>query len=321
MDELIKRMSFATGISEDEIKEKIEEKKIEMSGLVSEEGAAYMVAKDIGVDIAVQQKLNIASIIPGMQNIDIIGKITKLSPIREFKTEKAEGRVANVFVADETGSARITLWNDEIEKLTDIHEGDVIRVKGYVKEDNTGGSEIRMGRYGLLAKSEEVISNVKQRQAERSLVSELREGQFKELRAAILQVFEGSVFYEICPECKSRLKEETEFKCPEHGEVEPEFGLILTAIIDDGSGNIRAVFFNEQAEKIIGMTKKDAKKLFDRKKKLEAVIELVPLGLDFLISGKVRRNNFFDRLEFVASNVKDVNVKEEIERLTKVEKR
>ena len=314
MDEIVKRISFASGLGEEEVLAKIEDKKLELSGLISDEGAAYIVAKEIGLDLVQQQKLNIESIIPGMQNVDVIGKIMKISPVREFKTEKAQGRVANLTVADETGSARISLWNDEIEKLQEFKEGEVIRIKGYVKEDNMGGPEIRLGRYGMLAKSDEIVKSVvSRRHTERTTISELREGQFKELRAAIVQAFEGNVFYEICPECKARLKEETEYKCEEHGEVQPEYGIIISGIIDDGSGNIRAVFFNEQAEKLLGMTKMDAKKLFDRKKKLSAVIENVTVGKDFLLAGKVRRNSFFDRLEFVVNDVKDVDIKKEIE--------
>ncbi len=321
MEEIVKRICFATGMGEEEVLNRIEDKKTELSGLISDEGAAFLVAKEMGIEVAQQQRLNIESVMPGMQNVDVVGKIVKISPIREFKTEKAQGRVANVTIADETGSVRVSLWNEETDKLQDLVEGDVIRMKGYVKEDNLGRPEVRLGRYGLIAKSDEKVGEIRQRKTERAKISELREGQYTEIRAAIVQVFEGNVFYEICPECKARLKEETEYKCPEHGDVEPEYGIIISGIVDDGSGNIRAVFFNEQTEKLLGMTKAEAKKLFDRKKKLSTVIENVPLGRDFLITGKARRNSFFDRLEFIASDVKEMDVKREIEMmLNKLEK-
>lgn len=317
MDDLLKKISFASGLPENEIKEKVEDKKLELSGLISDEGAAYLVAKEIGLDLVQQQKLTLGSVVPGMQNVDVVGKITRIMPVREFKTEKGQGRVCNVTIGDETGTVRVSLWDNEIEKLQEFKEGDVVRVKGYVKEDNIGGPEIRLGRYGLIAKSGESVQAVARRQAERSSIAELREGPYKEVRAAVVQVFEGNVFYEVCPECKARLREEQEFKCEEHGEVQPDYGLIVSGIIDDGTRNIRAVFFNEQAERLLGMTKADAKKLFDRKKKLSAVLENVPLGRDFVLAGKVRRNNFFDRLEFIVNDVKEVDVKKEIELVLK----
>ena len=115
LNELIKKLSSESGLSESEIVSKIEEKRAELSDLISEEGAAYIVAKELGVAIIKQERLDIANIIPGMQNVDVIGKITRISPIREFSTEKAKGRVANVTIADTTSSVRISLWNDGVE--------------------------------------------------------------------------------------------------------------------------------------------------------------------------------------------------------------
>ena len=55
MEELVKRISFASGMTEEEITAKIEDKKLELSGLISDEGAAYIVAKEIGIDMVQQQ--------------------------------------------------------------------------------------------------------------------------------------------------------------------------------------------------------------------------------------------------------------------------
>ncbi|MEK6888186.1 MAG: DUF2240 family protein [Candidatus Aenigmatarchaeota archaeon] len=317
LNELIKKLSSESGLSESEIVSKIEEKRAELSDLISEEGAAYIVAKELGVAIIKQERLDIANIIPGMQNVDIIGKITRISPVREFATEKAKGRVANVTIADVTGSVRISLWNDEINVMEGMEVGEVIRVRGYVKEDNLGNPELRLGRYGSIAKSDEEITSVKEmrRKTERCNINQLVEGGYKEIRAPMLQVFESNVFYEVCPECRARIKpnESDEFVCADHGTVEPDYGMILSGIADDGTESIRVVFFNENAEKLLDMTAKEAKKLFDRKKKLEAIISLVPLGKEFIFEGRARRNQLFDRLEFIVSDVKEVDVKQEIE--------
>ena len=319
LNALIKKISSESGLDEMEIMRRVEEKRDELSGLISEEGAAYIVAKELDVAIIKQERLDIAHVIPGMQNVDVIGKITKMSPVHEFSTEKAKGRVTNVTIADQTGSIRMSLWNDEINSLEGLEINDVVRVRGYVKEDNLGNPEIRLGKYGAIVKSDEEISSIKQtrRDAERSSIAELTESGYKEVRAPLLQVFESNVFYEICPQCRKRVKlnEGDDFACEEHGSVEPDYGLIVSGIADDGTGSIRVVFFNDNAEKLLGMTAKDAKKLFDRKKKLEAILTLIPLGKEFVFEGRARRNQLFDRLEFIVSNVKPVEVKKEIEML------
>jgi ssDNA-binding replication factor A large subunit len=320
IDEIIAKISAVSNNSEEDIRRLIEDKQVEFSGLISEEGAAYLVAKELGVHLKREEEhLNIGSIMPGMQNVDVTGKITFISPIREFKTERAEGRVANVIIADKTGSIRMSLWNDEIDKLHGIELGDVVNISGFVKESN-GQLEVRLGRRGFIMKSAETgFDDVRatERKAERSQIKDLREGAYRSVRAAIMQVFESNIFYEICPECKKRLKEENDgYACAEHGVVEPDYGMRLSGIIDDSTGNIRAVFFTDAAEKLLGLTKKDAKKLFDKKKKLEALLTLVPLGRDFVFDGRVNKNDFFDRMEFVVNTVHMVDVKKEIEMLT-----
>lgn len=316
--ELVKKISSESGLDEQDVIRKIEEKREELSELISEEGAAYIVAKELGVAMIKQERLDIAHVIPGMQNVDVVGKITKISPIREFSTERAKGRVANITIADATGSVRISLWNDEISNLEGLEINDVIRVRGYVKEDNMGNPEIRLGRYGALTKSDEEITNVKEvrRMAERSSIAELTENSYKEIRAPLLQIFESNIFFERCPTCKRRIRldESENFVCEDHGQIEePDYNMIISGIADDGTESIRVVFFGEQAEKLLGMATKEAKKLFDRKKKLEAVLSLIPLGKEFVFEGRARRNQLFDRLEFIVSDVKDVDVKEEIE--------
>ena len=317
LNELVKKISSESGLDEDDIMRRVEDKRIELSELISEEGAAYIVAKELGIAIIKQERLDIAHVIPGMQNVDVVGKISRISPIREFSTEKAKGRVANVTISDHTGSARISLWNDEINSLEGLEVNDVIRMRGYVKEDNMGNPEMRIGRFGSLAKSDEEITSVKQtaRVAGRGNISTLVEGVYKEIRAPLLQVFESNLFYEICPECRSRVKpdESDEFVCADHGKVEPNYGLIVSGIADDGTGSIRMVFFNDNAEKLLGITTSEAKKLFDRKKKLEAVITLIPLGKELIFEGRARHNKLFDRLEFIVSNVTEVDIKSEIE--------
>ena len=137
-----------------------------------------------------------------------------------------------------------------------------------------------------------------------------RMNQNRQIKAALLQVFETGIFYPICPNCGLSLKEG---KCKEHDIVEPDYGMILTGIADDGSENIRVVFFNENAEKVLGMEKNDAKKLFDEKKSASVILNSIELGKDLILEGKVRRNKYFDRLEFVANNVKNIDIKKEIE--------
>jgi len=315
-DDLVTKISVSSQLDRTEVMRMVEEKQVELSGLISDEGAAYLVAKELGLELKRDaERLNIENVVPGMQNVDVTGKAVRIFPVREFKTEKAEGRVCNVIVADQTGPIRLTLWNEEITKLEGVQIGDVVRIRGYVR-DNQGSPEIRLGRRGSIEKTEDVmedVMNTAKRAMERSSIKDLAEGFARSVRAPILQIFESNVFFETCPECRKRLKDTDEgWLCEAHGVVEPDYGLIISGIIDDGTASVRAVFFTGAAEKILGMAKTDAKKLFDRKKKMEAVLSQIPLGKEFVFEGKLRRNTIFDRTEFVVNDVKEVDVKQEI---------
>jgi len=251
------------------------------------------------------KKLNIENLIPGMQNVDIVGRISRISK-RDFLTEKGSGKLASVSISDETGTTRLVLWDNEIGRLDELKEGDVIAVSGYVRQ-GLFGSELRLGRYGKIEKSEERISR-------RARITDLREGQLKEIRAAIVQLFESNPFYEVCPKCRLSVKEDGEnYTCVTHGQVTPAYALHISGILDDGTDNIRCVMFKEQAETILGLSVEEAKDIVLRKG-TPVIFQHARLG-EYVFDGQVRRNKFFDRLEFIINKIRDVNVMEEIELL------
>ncbi len=164
LSELIKKISVSSNIPEGDVQKMVEEKRLELSGLISQEGAAYIVAKELGITLLRKpERLKLVNVVPGMQNIDIVAKIVRAFPVREFSTPSAKGRVMNVIVGDETSTARLSLWNEEIEKY-DLRAGDVIHINGYVKEDNVGGPEIRVGRFGSLQKTDKKLLFLRKKQ-------------------------------------------------------------------------------------------------------------------------------------------------------------
>lgn len=317
IDEIIKKISEKSGTDEKKVRRLIEEKVEELSGLISKEGAAHIVAKELGVDIIEKPerkdyRLNIGSIVPGMRSVDVVGKVSYISPVREFKTNNATGCVASIYLVDETGSIRLSLWNDETAALDKVDTGDTIRVQGYVK-DNRGVPELRLGRYGKIMKTDEKI-NVdigSGRTYERKNISELTIGMRAEVRATLVQIFETKPVFKVCPVCgKSVKKEGDEWVCKEHGKQEPKPVLLFSGVMDDGTGNIRVVGFRENAEKIFGMKASEAEN-----KDIKELIKNIPVGREYLFCGRVKKNDLFDRLEFMTDQIKDVVVLDEINKL------
>jgi replication factor A1 len=84
-----------------------------------------------------------------MKNVSIEAKVTEKSEPREvmsrFKDETY--KVATAMIADETGTIKLTLWNDQINKVS---INNIVKVeKGYVTSFK-GDIQLNIGKYGTL---------------------------------------------------------------------------------------------------------------------------------------------------------------------------
>jgi len=313
-DEIVKLLE-SKGLTKEDIDKKVKDKIEEFSNLISKEGAIYIVAAEENIDLKDTSKSNlkIKNILPGMKNVEVVCKILKISDIKEFNKSDGKGKVCSIYVGDETGSIRLTLWDNETDIAKELNVGDVVKIYGYTRKDNL---ELRLGRYGKIVKVNEKIEAAPFRfESKRGQIADLSQGERKELRASIVKMFESNPIFYRCPKCGKRVIEENGvFKCPEHGEVEPVPSLVVSGIIDDGSENIRAVFFRIAAEKILGMkTAEVIEKINDKK----SILKNVKLGKDYIFSGRVKKNDMFDRLEFIVDDVREPNMINEIESIMK----
>lgn len=327
MKEMVKEISQVSGFTEDEILQKIEEKQLELSGLVSPEGAAYIVGKELGASLlkeSVMHSLKIKNIQPGMRSVDITGRVLKVSTRKDFEKDGRAKSVVNVTIGDETGILRLSLWDGEIELVekVDIKENDVVSIRnGYVRDNKRGDAELRLGRLGRISKSDAKIPEVKDMPRDAGLatfknISDLNEDEFGEVKASLIQIFKRSPFYEVCPNCGSRIAKEGEaWKCKDHGNVEPKYNLFISGVIDDGTGNIRVVFFRDVAEKVMGKNTDALRKISLDNRNPEAVYDDSVLGKEFIINGRVKKNQFTEKLELVANSVNEVNPVGESEKL------
>jgi ssDNA-binding replication factor A large subunit len=315
LNEILEKIKEKTKLSDNDVNKRILEKQQELSNLVSKDGAAYIIAKELGIDIfpkVEKRRLEIKNIVPKIRTLNLNARIVSIFPVKEFESKGRKGKVASLILGDQTGTVRLTLWDQQTEIAEKLKPGMAVEVfGGYTREDSRGGAEIRLSGKGgvkILQDSDlPEVSQMKKASKARSLIAELKEGDMTEIRAAVVQLFETNFFYEVCPECGKKV---SDGECAQHGKVEPVKNIVLSGVVDDGTGNIRAVFFRENALNMTGMTMDDVLKKGD-----SFFEELDVLGKEFLISGRVRRNKMFNRLEFVANGVKEVDLENEINKL------
>lgn len=85
----------------------------------------------------------------GMKRVSVEATVTEKADSREvlsrFKDETH--RVATAMIADDTGTIKLTLWNDQINQ---VNVNDKIKVEnGYVTSFR-GEIQLNIGRYGTL---------------------------------------------------------------------------------------------------------------------------------------------------------------------------
>ncbi|MBS1267042.1 MAG: Replication factor A [Candidatus Woesearchaeota archaeon] len=318
-DQIIEKITEKSDLEEVEIEQKISTKLKQLSGLISKEGAAHIVANQLGIKLVeqVSGKLQIKNIVTGMRDVETAAKVLRVFPLREFEVNGRSGKVANLVIADETGSTRLVLWGDHAEKVNNIKQGSIVKIMGsYVKENNNQ-KELHLGNKGSIAINPKGISikGVKQT-SNRKKINELKENMNNvELLATIVQIFEPR-YYETCPECNRKVQlNEGTFSCNTHGTVNPKLGYVINAFLDDGTDNIRAVFFRNQARDLLGADEELMLKFKDNPEEFEdAKMEI--LGNIVKINGRIAKNQMFDRLEIISRHIDpNPDPKEELKKL------
>lgn len=92
--------------------------------------------------------MNVSELRDGMRSVNVQGRITSISSVRNVVTRSGQpSRVATADLADDSGTVKLTLWNENIEAVS---VGDTIQVEnGYVTSFR-GETQLNVGRYGRI---------------------------------------------------------------------------------------------------------------------------------------------------------------------------
>ncbi|VVB83458.1 Replication factor A [uncultured archaeon] len=298
-ERIIEKISKLSNIPSQEIERKIEAKRAKLSGLISREGAAQVIAAELGISFD-NEKLKIEELLPGMRKVNVVGKVIGVSPVRTFKTKKGDdGKVANLFLADETSNIKVVLWdtnNIHLIETGEIAENVVVEISNGSMRDN----ELHLGSFSAIKATNDSIGEIKTGKVFREkTISELKNSDNVRVRAFVVQTFEPRFFY-VCPSCKKKaVQEDGGFVCAEHGKVSAEKRALLNIIIDDGTETIKTVAFQDNLASL-GITEfENMEELINQREKL--------LGKEMFFHGTVRNNKLFNTPEFIIEKAEDID--------------
>jgi len=123
-------------ITKEEFEQRVERKMEECGDLIDEPGAAMLVVRALG-----RQHVKIRELSGKSSLFSFFGKVVDKTDPREFdRSDGEKGWVAALLLGDETGTARIVLWDEKARAALEIEKGEVLEVIG--RHPGRGGKEI-----------------------------------------------------------------------------------------------------------------------------------------------------------------------------------
>lgn len=318
-DQAVAKILENSSLTEDEISSRVNEKLNQFAGLVSKEGAAHILANELGIKLItnVVSRFKIANIVVGMSNAEVLTKVLAVFPAREFSSNGRSGQVGTAILGDETGTIRGVFWNEQANKLAFIKTGDVLKLKGvYVKESRDKTPEVHFNDRSTMVVNPpgETVDAVEyRRQAVEKRLNEISDADsYVDTAGTVVEVFDIR-FFEVCSQCGKRARPENDaYVCRQHGPVTPDYSYVLNVFLDNGTAQVRTVFFREMVQKLLGRTNEELLAFRESPEAFEEV-KTDALGKFLRISAKVNKNEMFDRIELIANDVSEAKPGEQPE--------
>ena len=198
----------------------------------------------------------------------IIGRIIEINEVRDFDRDTGDtGHVRNIEIADDTGTIRVALWDNDALQEREI--GDGIKLQNprlALNMDNRLEANVSRATT-ILEPSESELENlpsIDDLMAEiytpKSIESLYEDDTNVCVTGTIKEVSADRVLLKRCPNCNSNVEEGMdEYICDNCGYTfdEPKFRLMVPTRIEDDTGDIQVTFFDNLAEELIGMKKEE----------------------------------------------------------------
>jgi hypothetical protein len=148
-------------ISAEDVRELIDEKKRKIgAGYLTDQGALFLVAADLGVSFENNQsnQTSIKDLYIGANDVNLSARILNIYPVRKYTRRDTNEEVQNrtLTIYDKDSSIKIRLWDQHVSFPEDyeVKPGDLIKIShGYTKSGMDNKAIINLGSKGIIEKS------------------------------------------------------------------------------------------------------------------------------------------------------------------------
>ncbi len=153
LEEIVQQILSWSSLTREEVMAMIDAKKIASGGFLTDEAAARLVAAEHGVEIIFKKRLlpriRIRQLVSGLNDVTISGRVLQVAAPRFFSRSEGDGQVAQIQIADSTGTIKVALWDEQAELVDKIKTNQIVKIlHGYVRRSKSGEIELHIGRRG-----------------------------------------------------------------------------------------------------------------------------------------------------------------------------
>ncbi len=248
-------LSKRRDLSEDLVLALIEEKKKEGHGLLSDEGAARLVAEELLVQTRGTElgRMQVKDLVSGLNDVAISGRVLLSWPLQGFqRRDGTPGRVMRLILVDRSGRVRCALWDRHVDVASRAGnlQGRIIRIgHAYTRQGLAGDVEVHAGDRSSIEIDPQ----------------EMPTADFPEFKELFTQL--GKVTADANQVNAVGIVQAD----PRHYSFtkEDRTGSVLRTVLADDSGTIPVVAWNERAEELRELKKGDILQIVNARTRLD----------------------------------------------------
>ena len=189
---LSKLLEMKSDLSRSDIENLIAKKKEKIgAGYLTDQGALFLVASDLGITISEPPKseISIKDLHAGAKEVTLQTRVLNVSPKKQFsRKDGSQFYLRNMTVYDKDSAVIVKLWDDKanLPEMSNISPGDLIKIiKAYVKSDLNGQLTVNIGSGSSIERTE-TTSSIPSIDSITKDVSDLKEGDTNVVVSGIL---------------------------------------------------------------------------------------------------------------------------------------
>jgi replication factor A1 len=179
---LSKLLELKPDLSKSDVEALIAKKKEKIgAGYLTDQGALFLVASDLGITISEPPRSEIAikDLHAGAKEVTLQTRVLNVSPKKQFsRKDGSQFYLRNMTVYDKDSAVVVKLWDEKanLPEMTNISPGDLIKIiKAYVKSDLNGQLTVNIGSGSSIERTE-TESAIPSIDSITKDISELKEG-------------------------------------------------------------------------------------------------------------------------------------------------